>query len=505
MEIKMLENECWYGGVIHKGMRMPFDQNSDYTIDMLKESFLDQVSPLFISNKGRYIHSDKPFRIHFDRGVIKIDQIADIELSDGFETLKGAHLAAAKKFFKLDGRLPNETFLKAPQYNTWIELQYNQTQEGILKYAHSLIDEGMPAGVLMIDEGWAPDYGDFDFCKRKFENPKAMVDELHSLGFKVMLWVTPHISPDGYAYRELATTNYLIKDKDGKVAIREWWNGWSCVLDLTNPKACEWFKKRLDSLIDKYGVDGFKFDAGNQYMYADDDKTYLKKPIAEHTKAFDMFASQYEFNELRCIYDCGGMPIVARLQDKIPQWEGRDGMPCLLPSMLMQGLMGYYFGCPDMVGGGAVGAFEDGSFNFDEELYLRWLEESILCPMVQFSISPKRLLSEDGMNAVIKLIALRESFKDKILTLAKEASVTGEPIIRMLEYEFPNEGFERVTDMFMLGCDILVAPVAEKGKMGRYVKLPKGNWKSFNGRVLVGGDAIWAEVPVSELLWFEKL
>ena len=124
---------------------------------------------------------------------------------------------------------------------------YNQNQKQILEYAKTLKEAGLPPGVLMIDEGWAPDYGDYDFCARKFSDPKKMVDELHEMGFKVMLWVTPLISPDSDCYRELRNTNYLIKNSDGKLAVREWWNGFSAVLDLSNPEVCDWFDGKLQN------------------------------------------------------------------------------------------------------------------------------------------------------------------------------------------------------------------------------------------------------------------
>lgn len=91
MDIKFLENEYWYGGAVHMGIKMPVNENSDFEIDLISgKGIEDQYSPLFISNKGRYIHSDKPFKIHFDKGIIRIDGISDIELAEGYENLRGA-------------------------------------------------------------------------------------------------------------------------------------------------------------------------------------------------------------------------------------------------------------------------------------------------------------------------------------------------------------------------------------------------------------------------------
>jgi len=505
MKIDFLENEYWYGGIVHKGIKMPISKNDNISMNLITaEDVCDQYSPLFISNKGRYIHSEKPFVITFDNGVITVKSVDEVKLYSGYENLKGAQLAAAKNHFSLEGKIPNEEFFKVPQYNTWIELVYNQNEKQILEYAKSFIDAGMQPGILMIDEGWAPDYGDYDFCKRKFDNPKKMVDELHKMGFKVMLWVTAHISPDSDCFRELRNTDYLIKDKDGEFAIRKWWNGYSCILDLTNPNACKWFKEKLDNLMEKYGVDGFKFDAGGTYLYREDDQTFIKQIPSEHTKAFDEFCSQYEYNELRCVWNSGGKPLVCRLMDKNPLWDD-TGIEMLMPNMLLQGLLGYYFGCPDMIGGGAYSFFDKDRFVFDEELYLRWLQISVLCPMMQFSISPKRLLSENGFETAQKITKLHSDYSDKIIKLAHNASLNGEPILRYMEYEFPNQGFEKVTDQFMLGSDLLVAPVVKKGKVTKNVILPKGRWQDIYGNIYDGGCTLIQDAPVDKLIYFIKI
>ena len=506
MEIKFLDKECWYGGAVHMGNLMPMSEECDVYINLITgEGISDQFSPIFISNKGRYIISDKPFVVHFDKGNIKITDNDEIELGDGFKNLKGAYLAVAEKKFAKSSKTPNRLFFEAPQYNTWIELMYNQNQEQILEYARTLTQAGMPPGILMIDEGWAPDYGDYEFCARKFFDPKKMVDELHKMGFKVMLWVTPLISPDSDCFRELRQTNYLIKDIDGKIAVREWWNGFSAVLDLSNPEVCNWLDEKLHKLMNKYGIDGFKFDAGGAYLYKKDDRTYISQEQSEHTKSFARYGARYEFNELRCVWDCGGMPIVCRLQDKASSWTHKEGITMIIPNMMQQGILGYFYGCPDMIGGGEYGSFLADTYKFDEELYLRWLETSIFSPMLQFSVSPKRLLSEKSMQVVMKFLKLRNEYMGYIMELVEKTTVTKEPVMRFMEYEFPHQGFEKVTDQFMLGSKFLIAPVLEQGKTARVVHIPKGKWKGKNGEVIDGGCEREITAKIDELIILEKL
>jgi len=94
--------------------------------------------------------------------------------------------------------MPPAEFYRVPQYNTWIELMYNQNQEGVLNYARGILANGLPAGIIMIDDTWQEDYGKWNFHPGRFPAPKAMCDELHRLGFKVMLWICPFESMDQY-------------------------------------------------------------------------------------------------------------------------------------------------------------------------------------------------------------------------------------------------------------------------------------------------------------------
>lgn len=83
--LKFLENEYWYGGIVHIGKKLPVSEKSDITIDLISgKDASDQHSPLFISNKGRYIHSEKPFVITFRNGEIHIEGIGEITVADGF-------------------------------------------------------------------------------------------------------------------------------------------------------------------------------------------------------------------------------------------------------------------------------------------------------------------------------------------------------------------------------------------------------------------------------------
>ena len=122
---------------------------------------------------------------------------------------------------------------------------------------------GVPPGVLMLDDTWQEDYGLWNFHPGRFPNPKKMMDELHEMGFKVMVWICPFVSPDQYQICNQINKQkgFLLKkqstnstwENSGEPMVVNWWNGYSHVLDFTNPKATKWFNDQLDRLVKDYG------------------------------------------------------------------------------------------------------------------------------------------------------------------------------------------------------------------------------------------------------------
>ena len=501
MNIKILPDEYWWAGIVNEGTRMPLGVEDRAVVDFRNVKTPNQASPLLLSSAGRYLWSDSPYTAVFENGEIRTD--APVEQKEGFGTLKGAYLAAMKAHFPFAGEEVEPLFFSRPQYNTWIELMYDQTQEGILRYAEGILEHGLPAGILMIDEGWAEDYGRFSFRAGAFPDPKGMMERLHEMGFRLMLWITPYISPDSAAFRELEPKGYLLKDASGETAVRRWWNGLSAVLDLTNPDCEAWFEGRLRGMMEEYGVDDFKFDGGDPEMYRDDDRTFRPASAWEQTRIYGLFGKRFALNEFRAGWRLGGQPLVMRLADKLHSWE-ENGLNTLIPNSLIQSLSGYAYHCPDMIGGGEYQSFRENASHLDTELVVRYAQAAALCPMMQFSAAPWRILDEAQFAIVKQAALLHERFGPYIARLAKEAARTGEPILRHMAYAFPGQGMERVSDQFMLGAEILAAPVLKKGERSRMVKLPEGSWEDMEGRPWEGGRTVSVDAPLEKLVWFRK-
>ena len=125
--------------------------------------------------------------------------------------------------------------------------------------------------------------------------------------------------------------------------------------------------------------------------------------------------------------------------------------------------------------------------------------------MMQMSISPWRVLKKENAALVVEAMHLHTSFGEQIYALAQHASATGEPIVRPMAYEYPDEGMESLTEQFMLGSNILVAPVVHKNAKEISVHLPKGKWIGWNGVCYDGGCMLKITVSLKDTPYFTKI
>lgn len=505
--IQLQPNEKIWTGIIKFGDKMPLPDNFEF--DFYGNNLSNQTQPLLLSNQGLYIWSEEPFKFEINGDKINIsNNLGKIETGREGTTLKEVRRFVSRKFFPATGEMPDELLFSEPQYNTWIELTYNQNQHDILKYAHAIIDNGFPPGVFMIDDTWQEDYGKWVFHPGRFPNPKQMMDELHKMGFKVMLWVCPFVSADqALIVREVMKEKGFLLQKENEnttwetakhPAIINWWNGYSALLDFSNEAAVNWFNDQLDRLVNDFGVDGFKLDAGDMNFYP---SRALSKESVTPNYQCELYAKiglRYPLNEYRACWKMAGKPLAQRLHDKSHDWNDVEK---LIPHMIAEGLAGYTFSCPDLIGGGEFTSFLDLN-SYDEELVVRSAQIHALMPMMQFSVAPWRILNKQNLDAVKKAVTIRKEFTPLIFALAKQSAKTGDPIISNLEYFFPNQGFEDVKDQFMLGENILVAPMNKKGD-SRVLVLPEGKWVADDGTKYPGGKSYVIDVPIDRIPYFK--
>lgn len=517
---EMLENEHWWGGTVASSA-CPLTAGSEYHQDFRVDCG-NQTMPMFLSDHGRCIWSDKPFKVDVVDGRFVMEgEGITIETLGG--TLREAYLEAQKRYFPCDKKTLPEDFFRTAQYNTWMEFTYYPTQEGVLKFAHEWLDHGYPPGIFIIDEGWHGRYGVWEFDFARFPDPKGMVDKLHEMGFIVLLWVTPFVCADGPDFvrslrplkgtdPEMAKHLYMRVEGsgggEGEPAIVRWWNGASAILNPANPWDTKYLDGRLQFLMNEYGVDGFKFDGGSPHTYVDSNvlngSFACKMSPQELNQAWNEFGRRYRYHEYKDTYGGGGKNCIQRLRDKHPTWDGM-GINQLVPCAITCGLIGHPFICPDMIGGGEWSFRFIPGFEMDEELFVRMAQCSALFPMMQFSWSPWSCLNEENQKACLAAAELHQSMAEEIIALVHEAEESGEPILRTLEYNDPRKGYASVTDEFMLGENLLVAPVLTKGAREREVIFPAGSWQAPDGRVYEGNTCCVLPAPLDQLLWFRKV
>ncbi|MEO9146495.1 MAG: glycoside hydrolase family 31 protein [Ginsengibacter sp.] len=511
IQLPLLQNEQWWGCTAQYGDRMPFNSASSFSFNLYGDVSNNQSAPLLLSNKGRWLWCDEPFLFSFKNDILQVTAHdgKPIQYGTAGSNLASAYQYASAHFFPTTGRWPDSLLITAPQYNLWIELQYNPNQKDVLNYADKVLQSGWPAGVLMIDDNWSNYYGEFDFDKAKFPDAKNMISQLHQEGFKVMVWICPFISPDSKEFRELLAKKYLLFDNDGDEKkewkdaktplLIHWWNGYSACLDLTNPGAKQWLLDKLHFLQKEYGVDGFKLDAGDPYFYNNKNLlSYKKVSPNDQCEEWAKIGLEFPLNEYRTMWKMGGQPLVQRLADKSHTW---GDLQKLIPNTIVQQLLGYTFTCPDMIGGGNFISFLPGS-KIDQKLIVRSAQVHALMPMMQFSVAPWRILDSMHFEAVKEAVKIRQQMMPRIMEVMRRAAQTGEPALQPLSFSYPGKGYESIKDQFMMGNEILVAPVVTESDE-RAVVLPPGEWY-YQNKKWKGGRTYQIKVALDELPIFIK-
>ena len=156
-EIKSLPGEKWYGAYTAKAFCntplqnltfQPYEANEKRK-DLHVDNRGNQAAPLLVSNKGRYVWSDEPFAFELKNGDLFLySDYEKLQPMAAGKTLRDAYVGAKEKHFPASGKTPNPLMFQMPQYNMWIELNYNQTQEKVLAYASNVLKNGFPGGYV---------------------------------------------------------------------------------------------------------------------------------------------------------------------------------------------------------------------------------------------------------------------------------------------------------------------------------------------------------------------
>ena len=419
------------------------------------------------------------------------------------------------------------------------KLRY-RTQEEVLEVARKYRSLGIPLDVIVIDFFHWTRQGDWQFDSEYWPNPKAMCDELHEMGTKVVVSVWPSVDRKSINFGEMFEKGYLIRTERGSIQTYDF-QGDCLEIDVTNPEAREFIWQKCKENYYDYGIDMFWLDnAEPDYaVYDYDNYRYAMGCALEvgniypqlYTKAFcDGIAGEGREKEM-CHLVRSAWAGSQKYSTLV--WSGdvpstfealRDQLSC----GLNMGLAGIPWWTTD-IGGFMTDDVNDPEF---KELLLRWFEFAVFCPVLRMHgdrgphdiepLSDKEYgggslytghsnelwsYGEDAFEIMKKQLDIRLSLKPYIESLMQEASNTGAPLMRTMFYEFPDDSrCWEINDQYMFGSDYLVAPVLNIGQFERDVYLPAGKWKNFNDNAeLEGGQTVHCQAPVDMIPVFVRL
>jgi alpha-glucosidase len=184
--------------------------------------------------------------------------------------------------------------------------------------------------------------------------------------------------------------------------------------------------------------------------------------------------------------------------DQETNWGVLDGLPTVVPAMLNLGLAGQPFVTHDIAG------FARGDGPSTKELFQRWTELGSFTPIMRThdgadKVNNWRWSSDaETTDHFRKFTFVHCALADDFMALADEAELSGAPILRHMMLVFPSDSETwDLSDQYMIGDDLLVAPVLEEGAVTRSVYFPAGTWYDvWTGETVEGGQRLTVDAPI---------
>lgn len=412
--------------------------------------------PFFMSSRGygMFIHTSSPITCDVGKYFSGVNSIMiEDEALDIFVFL-GTPKNILNEYTNITGKAYMPPLWS---FGFWMSRITYFSEEDGRNVAKKLRDNKIPTDVIHFDTGWfETDWRcDYEFSKSRFKNAPKMIKDLKKDGFHTCLWQLPYFVPKNNLFPEIIEKELYVKNAKGGLPYED------AVLDLTNPKAVEWYQNNLANLL-KIGVGAIKVDFGEAApmngVYHNG-KTGLyehnlyplryNKAVAEITKEvsgdYIMWARSAWAGSQRYPLHWGGDPA-----------NTNSAMAATLRGGLSMGLSGFTFWSHD------VGGFV---LKTPEDLYRRWLPFGLLTSHTRTHGAPPKEPWEYGkefMDDFRLAVNMRYEMMPYVYAQAKYASEKGLPMMRALFVEFPEDkGAWLVDDQYLFGSDILVAPLFE--------------------------------------------
>ena len=361
---------------------------------------------------------------------------------------------------------------------------------------------------------WMPSVSDFTFGG-DWPDPQDFIDYAHDNDIKVLLWQIPLIRYTSGASPQLAADEayaiaqeYVLGDGNGGAYRRpEGWFGNSVSVDFTYPDAVDWFLGKREYLLEEMGIDGFKTDGG-EFVWGRNITSYTGIKGDELRNLYpDLYVkSYYDFIKER-VSDgltfsrsggagAGQNPLTWTGDQRSTFSAYQDAMRATLSASMS----GVPFITWDLAG-----------FNGEiptTELYKRSVSQAAFSPIMQLhsesggdpnpsvARTPWNMYDRTGdmdcINIYRKFANIRMSLIPYLYNEAKYTSDMGVPMMRSMAYAYPDDATAAAMEFqYMLGGNLLVAPIESEGQTTKLLYLPEGEWYDlFWGAKRPGGSVI---------------
>jgi 1,3-alpha-isomaltosidase len=435
-------------------------------------------------------------------------------------------------------------------FRPWMSGNEWNTQARVEAEVGRSLAEGIPTGVVVI-EAWSDEATFTAFRDAQYEihaegsphrladftfppdgawpDPKGLVDWLHELDIRLLLWQVPLLparaSRAGQARADrdtMVARGYGVREADGRpYRNRGWWFPRALMPDWTNPEAAAWWLEKRRYLVEEVGIDGFKTDGGEhawgaELRYADGtrgDVSNNRYPV--------LYAAAYR----ELMRSSGREPVTFSRSGftgagSYPlHWAGDEDStwPAFRASItagLTAGTSGVFFWGWDLAGfSGEIP---------DAELYVRAAAMACFCPIMQYHSefnhhrepcrdrTPWNIAERSGEASVLRTYARFAQLRDRLAPyLAAQARLAVErsvPLMRALFFEWPDDPvIWQYPYQYLLGDDLLVAPVVGPGVDAWDVYLPAGDWvDAWRGRRFTGPAHLSVPAPLDEIPVFVR-
>ncbi|MDQ0297986.1 alpha-D-xyloside xylohydrolase [Salibacterium salarium] len=438
--------------------------------------------PFYFSSKGYGVFVNHPEHVSFEVGseiVSKSQFSVKGECLDYFIINGPSPKDVMKNYTDLTGKpaLP-----PAWSFGLWLTTSFttDYDEDTVNHFVDGMAERDIPLSVFHFDCFWMKEYEwcNFKWNKQSFPDPENMLKRLKDKGLKICVWINPYIAQKSKLFDEGAANDYLIKRPNGDIWQWDLWQAGQAIVDFTNPDARDWYRKKLEGLIDM-GVDCFKTDFGERIptdvVYHDG-----ADPLKMHNYYTFMF-NQLVFSLLQDKLGKEEAVLFARSataggQQFPVHWGGDcsadyESMGESLRGGLSLTSSGFGYWSHD------IGGFENTA---TPDLYKRWTAFGLLSTHSRLHGSSSYrvpwLFDEEAVKVTRKFVKLKHTLMPYIYKEACKTSMSGIPFMRSMSMEFPDDpACHPVETQYMLGGSLLVAPVFnEEGTATFY--LPDGTW-----------------------------